>query len=1420
MKFDITLRTRLVLLVLAAIVPLFGLAIVGAVLTSGKAIVQARQHLEFSASLVAANQQHVAASAQQLLTAIVNMPIVQQGRNADCQQYLQLLNSQAPEYVNLGIVGIDGQMRCHTAAAASGKFTVDDPYFRDALLHKGLAANGFLYGQGTENPVVLFVQRVVDHEGATTAVAFAGVSLRELSSSLSEAPLPNGTHFVVTDRQGIVLAANLENPMAIGQTLSDPMLLAAVKAGVTWRGEGDDTTGTQRIYAFQPSGKSAEAPFFVAVSVDKHEVLAPARRRLVLVYLALTLVAGFGSWIAWILGGRVILKPVADILAATRQLHAGRLDVRIPLTPKDNPSEFTQISTDFNRMAESMQVGQIALEAELARSKSTQEKLQHAQKLARIGYWQFDLATGQLRLSDEIFSFLDIDASLFEGNLGSLLSQIHDSDRQAFQDSCNTSIQTGTNLDIEFRVVLRGGRTHWIHQFGRNGVGTEAGQSMQRTGVIQDITARKNVELALLRSTELLNRTGSLAKVGSWELRVDTMTVCWSEETYRIHGVDPSQSVNFENAVNFFEADARLVVRAAVRSAIDDATPWDLELPLTNAAGKLVWVRVQGYSLFENDKVVSLMGAIQDITAQHQTHAHARLLETCISHLNDVVMITEVGPAGAPEPRIVFVNQAFERMTGYSRQEAVGKSPWLLQGRNTQHGELGRIREKLEKRQPVRSELVNYTKSGSEFWVEMDIVPILNQKGVLTHWVAVERDITERKRGEQALVNSEQRYTALFNTAPVCMWVYDIATMRYLAVNQATCQAYGYSENEFLTMGIFDVRPAAEHAQLLQWLGNPLRKSALWHDLRKDRSLFAVETVSRPVQYAGRNARFVIAMDRTTEEKIEKEAQDYLSTLQRATDAAQAITWHRTLEGTLQEIAEQARGVFGAHQAAVCLNPDNRHPQIMHALSLSEKYETYRHVMKPTDGSAIYAVVCENNRVVRMTQAELELHPGWLNFGSHGHKPPPMRGWLAVPLMSRDGKNIGVLQLSDKYEGEFTKQDEYVALELSHLASASLENAKLLEEIGQLNEGLEQKVAERTAALVRQEALFRALAEQAPQMVWTASPDGRATYFNRAWFDLMGGALDNWTGYQWLAAVHPDDVAAIKETWAVSSRNQAPYAGLRRLRASDGGFHTMAYRVSPVLDEHGALAFWVGIDADITEIKLIEAALRVSNQELEAFSYSVSHDLRSPLNTIDGFSRLLAKQLAPHIAGDSSVKASHYLMRIQAGVAQMGQLIEDLLSLSQVSRAPLNTAPVDLSLMARKRLEEWQIREPVRQVVVKIENGLQAHGDERLVQVVMENLLSNAWKFTGQKAQAEISVGQQSGHTSLPVYFVKDNGAGFDMAYANKLFQPFQRLHSGSEFAGTGISLATVSRVIKRHGGRIWVESAPECGTTFFFTLC
>ena len=807
---------------------------------------------------------------------------------------------------------------------------------------------------------------------------------------------------------------------------------------------------------------------------------------------------------------------------------------------------------------------------------------------------------------------------------------------------------------------------------------------------------------------------------------------------------------------------------------------------------------------------------VRDITTLHASQAQLRLLEASIFHLNDMVVITEAEPISEPGPRIVFVNAAFERHTGYCRQDVMGKSPRFLQGPLTQRGELDRMGVALRAWQPVRAELINYTKSGETFWVELDIVPIADAGGSFTHWVSVQRDITSRKQAEQALRDSEQRHAALFASAPVPMWVLDQASTQFLDVNQAAIEDYGYSQAEFLTMKLVDIHAGdALDCPLRSAVGSPRKRHGPYAHRRKDGSVFFVEVVVRPVQNAGRAACFVVALDITAQTRAEAEVREQVYTLQRGADAAQAITAHRTLEGMVAEIADQARGVIGAHQAAVCLAVDGEGAQAIHALSLSKEYSASRSRLPLAYGSGIYARGTNRTRPVRLTQAEVQAHAGWRQVCSAEDCERLMRGWLAVPLTGRDGRYLGVLQLSARYEGDFTPQDEYVATEMAQLACIAVENAGLMQEVSRLNTGLEKQVAERTAALAHQEALFRVLAEQAPQIIWTTDPKGEVTYLNHAWFDLMGGTLQDWTGWQWTAVLHPEDIPGVNQNWTLAKTGRLPFAGIRRWLCQDGSVHTMAYRASPVLDDQGQIAFWVGIDADVTEFKLIEAALRRSNEELEAFSYSVSHDLRSPLSTIDGFSALLARQLA----GGSNEKIRHYLARIQQGVAQMGSLIEDLLSLARVTRTRLSCRQVDLTAMARRILDEWQARQPARVVTVQVEAGLLAYADEALLRVVMENLLGNAWKFSVRQADARISVGQQLDAAGQPVFFVRDNGAGFDMAHAEKLFVPFERLHTPSEFPGSGIGLATASRVIGHHGGRLWADATPGVGATFYFSL-
>jgi light-regulated signal transduction histidine kinase (bacteriophytochrome) len=226
------------------------------------------------------------------------------------------------------------------------------------------------------------------------------------------------------------------------------------------------------------------------------------------------------------------------------------------------------------------------------------------------------------------------------------------------------------------------------------------------------------------------------------------------------------------------------------------------------------------------------------------------------------------------------------------------------------------------------------------------------------------------------------------------------------------------------------------------------------------------------------------------------------------------------------------------------------------------------------------------------------------------------------------------------------------------------------------------------------------------------------------------------------------------------------------------------------------------------------AQLEATNRELESFAYAVSHDLRAPLRSMSGFSQLL--QEGPADALDE--KSRHYLQRIHEASRRMSALIEDLLSLSRIGRSELTPRPIDLSQLVTEAAATVKERYPNRAVELTIEAGLHVNADARLLRIAIENLLDNAWKYTAHADSASVSVGA-SNEAQGRAFFVRDNGVGFDMAYAGKLFGAFQRLHSDSEYPGTGIGLVTVQRILARQGGRIWAHAEPNRGATFYFTL-
>jgi signal transduction histidine kinase len=313
-----------------------------------------------------------------------------------------------------------------------------------------------------------------------------------------------------------------------------------------------------------------------------------------------------------------------------------------------------------------------------------------------------------------------------------------------------------------------------------------------------------------------------------------------------------------------------------------------------------------------------------------------------------------------------------------------------------------------------------------------------------------------------------------------------------------------------------------------------------------------------------------------------------------------------------------------------------------------------------------------------------------------------------------------------------------------------------------------------------------------------------------------------------LALVHPEDREGVSQTVANAVATGAGYSLAYRLVRPEGGVQWLTTDSRAFRDPAGRVVRMVGVTRNITAQKRAETRIKelheklqqrstqteAANKELEAFSYSVSHDLRAPLRSIDGFSQALLEDCSEQLeeAGQG------YLQRIRAASQRMGQLIDDLLALSRLTRSELHRETVDLSALARRVTDELRQREPERQVEVVVDDGLVTEGDSRLLQVALENLLGNAWKYSGKQERARIEFGA-TGDGGTPAYFVRDNGVGFDMAYADKLFGAFQRLHGMSEFPGTGIGLATVQRIVHRHGGHAWAESAVDHGATFYFTL-
>jgi PAS domain S-box-containing protein len=665
--------------------------------------------------------------------------------------------------------------------------------------------------------------------------------------------------------------------------------------------------------------------------------------------------------------------------------------------------------------------------------------------------------------------------------------------------------------------------------------------------------------------------------------------------------------------------------------------------------------------------------------------------------------------------------------------------------------------EALEPRYDIRI----LPRSGEPRWVQIanERVDWEGQPAVLT----LISDISERKAAEQALRASEERFAKLFREAPEAMTLVRAADGAFLDVNQEWERRTGYARQEAV--------------------GRTSLELALWPQAQERESMLHVMRAARSV----RDHEFALrrrdgATRRTLLDGVAVEIAGetcWLFTLRDITERRRADE----MQAQLAAVVETSSDAIILSDPELRIVSWNAAAQRMFGWSAAEAV-----------GQPVTLIVpAERQRETLRNTGQLK----------QGEAPPAFE----TVRKARDGRLLDVqISLSGVYDAE----------------------GRLQLVAGIFRDITERKRAE--AALRENEQRFRALVELSSDWYWVTDSEHRFTFREGEILRRMGIPPEEDYGQRrWEMGFLNMDEAAWVEHRALLERREEFRELLLERRSADGRVHWATISGRPLVDAQGRFAGYHGTGRDVTrqmaaeqelrkfnvalERKVMERteALNAANRELEAFTYSASHDLRAPLRAIDGFADLLAERLAGALTGE----AREYLGQLHAAAARMNRLIDDLLALSQASRAALAKSPVDLSALARVVARDIGARGGERRVAWRIADGLGALADPGLMRIMLENLLGNAWKYTGRKEEAVIEVGANAAGE----IFVRDNGIGFDPAQAVALFEPFRRLEGAQHFEGTGIGLATVQRIVERHGGRVRAEGAAGEGAAFYVWL-
>jgi PAS domain S-box-containing protein len=780
--------------------------------------------------------------------------------------------------------------------------------------------------------------------------------------------------------------------------------------------------------------------------------------------------------------------------------------------------------------------------------------------------------------------------------------------------------------------------------------------------------------------------------------------------------------------------------------------------------------------------------------------------------------------ARAGDGHIIEANESFLELTGYSREEVLADHSFRSLGLLPSLEQRDRVGEIFRQQGFVRQvEFVIRHKSGVLRTVILSVEQIELDGQACNLLSAL--DITERKRAEDALRLSEQKFATAFRISPDAVNINRLRDGLYIDINDGFTALTGYTRSDVIGRSSLELNiwaDPADRARLVQGMrerGEVTNLEALFR--RKDGTTTTALMSARLVQIDGELCTLSITRDISERKRAEELLMRRTAELTVLQATVLDITSHRPLPELLHLIVERAANLLNATAGGMYLNePDQR--RVRCVVSHNTPRDVTGTLLNHGEGAA--GTVAQTGQPLIIDDYRV-----WSGRAGAFENAQPFQAVISAPLLWH-GQVSGVLHVLRYGDSRpFTREDlNLLTLFATHAATA-VENARLRDaleqelaerrrveaEITRLNEELERRVAERTAEL---------------SDLYNNAPCGYHSLDAQGIFERINDTELNWLGY-----TREEVVGKLKMTDIMTPASLGTFApnfaflkerGWLRdlefeLMRKDGSVLPVLLSATAVQDEHGRFLRSRSTLVDYTNRKRAETALHQLNtnlesayRELEAFAYSVSHDLRAPLRAIDGFSRILLEDYADKLDDEGR----RLFGVVRANTEKMDRLITDLLALSRVTRAEMIPLRFDMTALARSACQEIVTPAAQQTFRVTIAPLPEAYGDPTLMRQVWNNLISNAIKYTRLKLEPCVEIGGYADEHQN-VYYVKDNGIGFNPEYAHKLFGVFQRLQNAKDFEGSGVGLAIVQRIVQRHSGRVWAEGQIGLGATFYFTL-